>query len=152
MKVDQIINTDFAMAFNKILTCEKLPRQQVSILKSIALPIMSAQRRYQIQHNKLINLHGERDADGRIIEVALGNGTSRFKIRAESEEAFREAIDALRDEDIVLPKAKLSFNIIQDFVKMTPLDEIMLAEILYDEDAGVSGACQGNPESVPPMQ
>jgi hypothetical protein len=146
MKISDIIEQPFVEAFGKLLRCEALSRQERKVLKALAAPILIAQKRFQATHNKLLNEYGERDADGHVKEVPLGNGMSKFKIRPESEPVFQEQMAVLRDEDIELPAQRLNVQVIAPLAKLLPIDEMALVDLLDDTD--IDTVADGAPSNV----
>jgi hypothetical protein len=138
MKIADIIEQPFSEAFGKLLRCEALSRQERKVLKALAAPVLLAQKRFQMTHSKLLNEYGERDEEGHVKEIPLGNGMSKFKIRAEHEATFQEHMAKLRDEDIELPEQRLNVQVIAPLAKLLPIDEMALSDLLDDTDIDIA--------------
>jgi hypothetical protein len=132
MIIADVISPEFQAAFDKILHCTNLSRADRRALKPIAVPISQAVRKFQYSHSKAIQKYGLRDETGKIVETPLGNGRSKYEIIPEQEAEFHQVIDTLRSEEVVLPTAKLHADRVATAAKLSPMDELVLGEILED--------------------
>jgi hypothetical protein len=103
MKLFQIINPNFTEAL-KALIDTKLPAVTAYKLKSVTAIVEAEQNKFEEVRRKLVEQYAEKNEGGSIKKDKDGN----YKVDPEQLPNFLKEIEALIQEEVVLPSIKLA--------------------------------------------
>jgi hypothetical protein len=130
MKVSLLTTPEFGHAFSKLLHCSAFYRQQRENVKAIAKALFAAERQHTATHSRLIDSYGERDSAGQLVHEVLKDGRTRYKINPEFASMVDRRMAAAGLQDVELPSTKLCLDCVGRLTNLTPMDEILLEDIL----------------------
>lgn len=107
MKLARIVDPRFRTALQKIVNATGLPIRTAFRLKGIVKTVNEEYSKYEELRENLLNLHGSKDADGKLIIIENSNPPA-VKLEGENLQLFAKELSELANEEIQLSKLKLS--------------------------------------------